>query len=95
MSANGTLSKTLEELVLAGFLSADMGLNPETGRTSGRTVYRLRDNYTRFYLKYVEPNAEAIRAGAFRFASLGQLPGWPIILGLQFENLVLAPHHCR
>ena len=90
MAANGTLSKTLDELVLAGFLSADTGLNPETGRTSGRTIYRLRDNYTRFYLKYVEPNAEAIRAGAFRFASLGQLPGWPTILGLQFENLVLA-----
>lgn len=90
IAANGSLSTALDELVLAGFLSADAGINPETGRPAGRTTYRLRDNYTRFYLKYIEPNADAIRAGAFRFASLGQLPGWPAITGLQFENLVLA-----
>ena len=89
-SANGMLSRTLNELVLAGFLAADAGINPETGRPCGRTVYRLRDNYTRFYLKYIEPHAESIKAGAFRFVSLGQLPGWSAMLGLQFENLVLA-----
>lgn len=90
VAANGVLTRTLNELVLAGFLAADAGINPETGRPSGRTLYRLRDNYTRFYLKYIEPNAESVKAGAFRFVSLGQLPGWNAILGLQFKNLVLA-----
>jgi len=89
-AANGVLTRTLNELVLAGFLAADAGINPETGRPSGRTLYRLRDNYTRFYLKYIEPNAESVKAGSFRFVSLGQLPGWNAIRGLQFENLVLA-----
>lgn len=89
-AANGALTRTLNELVLAGFLAADAGINPETGRPSGRTLYRLRDNYTRFYLRYIEPNAESVKTGSFRFVSLGQLPGWSAILGLQFENLVLA-----
>ena len=88
--ANGHLSASLDELVLAGFAERDDGVNPETGRPSGRTLYRLRDNYTRFYLRYVEPHAAAIRKGTFRFASLEQLPGWETVLGLQFENLILG-----
>ena len=51
--------------------------------------YRLKDNYTRFYLKYVLPKRPAIEAGVFRYLSLDRLPGWDAIMGLQFENLVL------
>ena len=51
--------------------------------------YRLRDNYTRFYLKYVQPNKTEIELGTFRYASLEHLPQWDSILGFQFENLVL------
>ena len=51
--------------------------------------YRLRDNYTRFCLKYVEPHKREIDAGTYRYASLETLPGWNSILGLQFENLVV------
>ena len=56
--------------------------------------YRLCDNYTRFYLKFIQPRREAIKQGLYRFADLESLPGWNSILGLQFENLVannLAP----
>jgi AAA+ ATPase superfamily predicted ATPase len=88
--ANGHLSAALDELVLAGFAEKDEGVNPETGKPSGRPLYRLRDNYARFHLRYVEPHAAAIRKGSFRFASLDQLPGWDSILGLQFENLILG-----
>ena len=49
----------------------------------------MRDNYTRFYLKYVLPRKEAIRNNLYRYVSLGTLPGWDAIMGLQFENLVL------
>lgn len=90
IDANGHLSDALEELALAGFVEKDEGTNPETGKPSGRMLYRLRDNYTRFYLKYVEPHSAAIRKGSFRFSSLDQLPGWDSVLGLQFENLILG-----
>lgn len=86
---NGHFQESLEALEIAGFVTRDGGLNPETGRTARLVRYRICDNYTRFFLKYVEPVEDAIRKGLFRFASLQQLSGWPVVLGLQFECLVL------
>ena len=86
---NGHLSADLKELVEAGFVAASSGLNPQTGRPSREVRYRLRDNYTRFYLKYVLPKRTAIESGVFRYVSLERLPGWDAIMGLQFENFVL------
>ena len=51
--------------------------------------YRLSDNYTRFYLKYVLPHETEILSDTYLFDSLESLPGWESILGLQFENLVV------
>ena len=51
--------------------------------------YRLRDNYTRFYLRCVEPRKKESAVGGYRFASVEQLPGWNAILGLAFENLIV------
>jgi len=85
---NGHLSGYLEELETAGFVAKDTGLNPCTGKRSNVVRYRIADNYTRFYLKYIEPNRELIGRGTFSFASLAQLPGWETVLGLQFESLV-------
>jgi len=87
---SGYLSRHLEQLTVAGFVSEDAGLNPETGRPLRLTRFRLRDNYTRFYLKCIRPNGPVIDRGAFSFASLESLPGWETILGFQFENLVAA-----
>jgi AAA+ ATPase superfamily predicted ATPase len=86
---NGHLSTDLRELVEAGFVTASAGLNPLTGNLAREVRYRLKDNYTRFYLKYVLPRRPAIEAGVFRYMSLDRLPGWDVIMGLQFENLVL------
>ena len=86
---NGALAERLRELEEGGFVDSDPGLNPETGRESRVSRYRLRDNYTRFYLKYVLPRKAAIRRGAYRFASLSALPDWSAVMGLQFENLVV------
>ena len=85
---NGHLSECLAELETAGFVAKDTGLNPLTGKKSNVVRYRVSDNYTRFYLKFIEPNRELIRKGSFTFASLEQLPGWNATLGLQFECLV-------
>ena len=88
-SANGHLSETLEDLRFAGFVARDVGLNPQTGKPLREMRYRVKDNYARFYLRYVEPRKAAIQAGLFSFGALGRLDGWDAILGLQFENLVL------
>lgn len=86
---NGHFSEFLNELEMAGLVSVDTGLNPATGRKSNLLRYRIADNYTRFYLKYIEPNRQLIRNGTFTFASIEQLPGWEVCLGLQFECLII------
>ena len=89
VESNGHFSDDLRDLELAGFVASSAGKNPETGGAIREVRYRLRDNYTRFYLKFVEPKREAIANGLFRFTTLERLPGWESIMGLQFENLVL------
>ena len=84
----GVISGHLSELETAGFVSRDEGLNPATGRVAKCVRYRISDNYTRFYLRYIRPNERVIDKGAFKFAGVEALPGWDAILGLQFENLV-------
>ncbi len=86
---NGHLSSALEELSEAGFIASDQGLNPETGGDVQQMRYRLRDNYARFYLKYIEPRLKIIARDGFMFSSLEQLPEWDTIKGLAFENLVV------
>ena len=86
---NGGLSGRMKELSEVGFIDPDPGLNPETGAESRISRYRLRDNYTRFYLKYIDPRKEMIKRGAYRFVSISALPDWNTVMGLQFENLVV------
>ncbi len=86
---NGHLGETLEELELAGFIAKDWGVNPQTGRTERTARYRVKDNYTRFYLHHIAPIQKQIQNGLFRFESLADLKGWDAIRGLQFENLIV------
>ena len=86
---NGHFQEDLEELKLAGFIARDGGVNPQSGSRSRLFRYRISDNYTRFYIKYIAPNRDLIDKGLFRFTDLEQLPGWQSILGFQFECLVL------
>ena len=87
---NGHLVDNLSELELAGFIAKDGGVNPCTGKEGRIVRYRLKDNYSRFYLHHIEPNAKAIEAGLFQYGSLSALKGWPAIKDLQFENLVVS-----
>ncbi|MEI6789707.1 MAG: ATP-binding protein [Myxococcaceae bacterium] len=89
----GTLSSYLDDLELAGFITRDFTWNFKTEKASKFSQYRLSDNYSRFYLKYIEPNKSAILNGDFRDRSLSALPAWSTVLGLQFENLVIANRH--
>ena len=40
-----------------------LGLNPATGKPVREIRYRLRDNYTRFYLRYILPRRETVLNG--------------------------------
>lgn len=85
----GRISKALDTLAECGLVSADVGLNPETGAEIRERRYRLRDNYARYYLKFVEPVVRMIDDGSYRFGSLSMLDGWDAVMGLAFENLVV------
>jgi hypothetical protein len=84
-SKGGDLSEALEELTQTGFLARDYTWNLSDGKKSKISRYRIRDNYLRFYLKYIQPHKEQIETG-----QLNRLPpGWLSIMGLQFENLLV------
>src|SRR5262249_8005261 len=77
--------EALAELTEVGFLSRDYSWSITTKKKNSISRYRIRDNYLRFYLKYILPYKEQIEAG-----ELERLPyGWFSIMGLQFENLVV------
>lgn len=88
MESSGFVTDNLEGLEAAGFIARDEGLNPANGKRCKQAEYRICDNYTRFYLKYIEPHRSLIQKNAYSFISVEQLPGWNSVLGLQFEALV-------
>lgn len=90
IQVGGVISNYLEDLLKSGFIARDFSWQLKEGKPSKISNYRLSDNYTRFYLKYIAPNKNRIAAGIFEDKSLASLPGWNAILGLQFENLVLS-----
>ncbi len=90
MERGGRVSDALVQLKECGLVACDGGVNPQSGKNVKESLYRLNDNYSRFYMKYIEPIKDVIDRDAFTFGSLDSLDGWDAIMGLQFENLVLA-----
>jgi AAA+ ATPase superfamily predicted ATPase len=88
ISQSGLFSDQLDALESAGFIRRDFvwSLNAKKSTTS---KYRLRDNYLRFYLKYIKPSRALIEQNIYHEVYLENLPHWQTIMGLQFENLVL------
>lgn len=93
LSVGGDVSDYLDELIKSGFISRDFTWNIKDGVTSSLSHYRLRDNYSRFYLNYILPNRARIESGDMSKISLSSLKGWNSIMGLQIENLVLTNRH--
>lgn len=89
LEKGGRISEALSQLEEAGIVASDSGKNPENGKDARIVKYRLKDNYSRFYLKYIEPEKVAIDKGTFALGSLDSLDGWDSVMGLAFENLVL------
>lgn len=82
---SGRLTEYLYDLETAGFISKDVSWDIKSKKESKVPIYRLKDNYLRFYLKYIEPNLSRIKSGRYK-ADPYQ---WAAIFGLQFENLVV------
>jgi len=80
----GKVSEYAEDLASSGLLTRDHTWNLKTGEEGKYSRFRLSDNYSRFYFKYIAPNRRRIERG-----TLTKLPNIDAALGLQFENLVL------
>ncbi len=83
----GGFSKKLTILMQSGFIQRDYVWSGNKKKPK-QSKFRLRDNYLRFYLKYIAPKKELIEQGLYENIGLEQLPEWSSIMGLQFENLV-------
>lgn len=81
---SGWISKRVDELVDAGFVTRDHTWNVADGGESRFSRLRISDNYIRFYLKAIRPHRSAIERH-----QIGSLPPIDGVMGLQFENMVL------
>jgi AAA+ ATPase superfamily predicted ATPase len=90
---SGNLSEYLLDLVTSGFIKRDYVWKIKNNTESKLSYYRLKDNYLRFYLKYIEPNKGKIENGHFNDKALSTMPAFDSIMGLQFENLILNNRH--
>lgn len=86
---SGTLSKHIHNLIVSGFVTEHFQWSLKSGKMGRQSLYRLSDQYVRFYLRYIEPNLPQIRQGVFNTSDLVKLPGWDSIMGLQVESLLL------
>ena len=92
-SSNTETGIYLGELEKSGFIARDFTWNIRKGTPSNLSHYRLSDNYSRFYLKYILPNIIKIEKNVFEQGSITSLAGWSTTMGLQVENLVVSNHH--
>ncbi len=84
-----SLEEVMQDLITAGFVCGHYSWSFKTEKANTRYLYRLSDNYLRFYVKYIEPNMPQISLNDFGEKSLQNLPNWDGVMGLQVENLLL------
>lgn len=82
ISNGGGLSKTLEELHYSGFITEYLPF----GRQKRETLYRLTDEYSLFYLRFIEPMRQE---GAGVWLSFQQRPVYRAWSGYAFESICL------
>jgi hypothetical protein len=78
----GGLTKTIEELLHSGFIAEYLPF----GRVKRETVYRLTDEYSLFYLKFIETMR---KEGAGVWKSFQQTPTYRAWSGYAFESICL------
>jgi uncharacterized protein len=85
-SNGGMLSELLEELELSGFITAYNGF----GKKVKESLFRLTDQYSLFYLTFIEPLGKNSQTD---FIQLSDLPQWKTWSGYAFENVCLSHIH--
>lgn len=86
----GVLAPYLNALITCGYVSKHQSWSIKTGKPGAKSLFRLSDNYLRFYLKVIEPLLGKINLNAFQDVPLSSIPGWNSIMGIQIENLLLS-----
>ena len=82
ISNGGGLTKTLEELTYSGFITEYQPF----GRSKKETLYRLTDEYSLFYIKFIE---NLKKEGKGIWQSFAQTPAARAWLGYAFESTCL------
>jgi AAA+ ATPase superfamily predicted ATPase len=90
IDSNSDLTEALHILEVSGFLNRDFYFNPQTGEVAKASHLRVKDNYSRFYLKVIEPAKKKIEKGGKIIQDLNEIKNFSSLLGYQFENLILA-----
>lgn len=78
----GGLSKVLDELVISGFVSVQLPF----GKIKKEQLYRLSDEYSLFYLQFIEPQSQQISG---LWTILSQTPAYKTWAGYAFEGLCI------
>ena len=82
LSSGGTTTKVLTELEESGFIAAYIPFD----KTSKEVVYRLTDEYSLFYLKFVERSRAS---GANTWERISESTSWKSWSGYAFEAICL------
>jgi AAA+ ATPase superfamily predicted ATPase len=82
LHTGGTASNLLDELSAAGFITAYIPL----GKKRKDSIYKLTDEFSLFYLKFMEPN-RGMAKGAWQ--KLSNTPAYTSWSGLAFETLCI------
>lgn len=82
LSGGGHFTKALDELIASGFVSAYASV----GKKKKMIIYRLSDEYSKFYLKYIEPNKNQ---GPLFWKTMSQQHSYYSWAGFNFETVCL------
>ncbi len=82
LSSGGGVTKLLEELLESGFITEYIPFD----RTTKDLIFKLTDEYSLFYLKFIENN-QSFGTGTWLLKSAS--PSWVSWSGLAFENIWL------
>jgi uncharacterized protein len=90
-TSGGSLNRRLQELEEAGFIAR---VEPY-GKKVKSALYRVIDEYTLFYLKWIEPAPKGIlaRGGTRHWQAMSQTTGYAAWAGYAFESICLK--HAR
>lgn len=82
LSGGGHFTKTLDELMASGFVRS----YAPVGKKKKLILYRLSDEYSKFYIKYIESNKNQ---GQFFWKTMSQQQSYLSWAGFNFETICL------